>query len=137
MAAYVLVSGTLFRAPEQRTSKSGRPFATTTLRVKDGDAVQWWKVLAFGDTAQAELMRLAEGAAVSCQGTLKAETYRAESGETKLSLTCFADSVLALSPAPKERKPKEEPALDTRTREDRCRGEWRDERDGPNDALSF
>jgi hypothetical protein len=38
VTAHILISGTLYRAPEQRTSKSGKPFVTGTLRVKDGDA---------------------------------------------------------------------------------------------------
>jgi hypothetical protein len=58
MTAHVLISGTLFRKPEQRTSKAGKPFVTATIRAKDGDASQWWKVLAFPESVQAELMRL-------------------------------------------------------------------------------
>jgi hypothetical protein len=44
MAAHVLITGTLFRPPEQRTSKAGRPFVTATIRVKDGDE---WVVTQF------------------------------------------------------------------------------------------
>ena len=40
MSAYALISGQLFRAPEQRTSKAGKPFVTATIRAKDGDASQ-------------------------------------------------------------------------------------------------
>ena len=75
MTAHVLISGTLFREPEQRTSKAGKPFVTATIRAKDGDSWQWWKVLAFQECAQAELMRLTDGDALSVQGVLKAETY--------------------------------------------------------------
>jgi hypothetical protein len=41
MTAYALVTGMLFRAPEQRTSKNGNPFVTATLKAKDGEALQW------------------------------------------------------------------------------------------------
>jgi hypothetical protein len=34
MTAHVLVTGTLFRPPEQRTSKAGKPFVTATVRAK-------------------------------------------------------------------------------------------------------
>jgi hypothetical protein len=37
MSAFILITGTLFRDPEQRTSKNGKPFVTATLRVKDGN----------------------------------------------------------------------------------------------------
>jgi single-stranded DNA-binding protein len=80
MTAHVLLSGTLFREPEQRTSKAGKPFVMVTIRAKDGDASQWWKVLAFSETAQAELMRLTDGDALSVQGALKAETYEKDGG---------------------------------------------------------
>lgn len=73
MSAYVLLSGQLFRAPEQRVSKAGKPFVTATIRVKEGEAAQWWKVLAFSESASAELMRLADNDALSVQGQLKVE----------------------------------------------------------------
>ena len=63
MMAHVLVAGTLFRAPEQRTSKAGNPFVTATIRLKDGEAFQWWNVLAFPDDAGG-LQRLLYGAEV-------------------------------------------------------------------------
>jgi single-stranded DNA-binding protein len=103
MTAHVLVTGALFRAPEQRTSKAGKPFVTATIKAKDGDAAQWWKVLVFSDSAGAELLRLSDGDAVSVQGALRVETYD-KGGETKIGLTCIADAVLPLRAAPKERK---------------------------------
>jgi single-stranded DNA-binding protein len=119
MTATVLVTGTLSRNPEQRTSKAGKPFVTASLKIKDGDGSQWFKLLAFSDAAQAEFMRLQEGDAVSAQGALKIETFVAGNGETKVNLTCFAEQVLALrprDPTPRERKapepkPKQQPAV--------------------------
>ena len=95
MTAIALVTGTLFRPPEQRTSKAGKPFVTATIRVKDGDGAQWWKVLAFSESIQAELMRLADGDAISAQGAFKAELYDKD-GEKRLSLSIVANKVLAL-----------------------------------------
>jgi hypothetical protein len=40
MSAYALIAGSLFREPERRTSKAGKPFVTATIRVKDGEATQ-------------------------------------------------------------------------------------------------
>jgi single-stranded DNA-binding protein len=95
-ASFCLVTGALFRAPEQRTSKAGKPFVTATIRAKDGEESKWWRVTAFSESAQAEIMRLVDGDAVSIQGSFKAELYTPDG----------ADRVLALSQAPKERKPK-------------------------------
>jgi single-stranded DNA-binding protein len=95
--------GTLFRPPEQRTSKNGNPFVTATLKAKDGDALQWWKVIAFSESVQTELMRLGDGDALSVQGALKVETYEKD-GATKLSLSVVADHVLAQRQPPKPRE---------------------------------
>jgi hypothetical protein len=59
MTTHVLITGTLFRAPEERTSKAGKPFVMATLKAKDGR-----KLVAFSESIQAELMRLAEGDAI-------------------------------------------------------------------------
>ena len=106
MTAHALVTGTLFRAPEQRLSKAGKPYTTATIKVRDGDAAQFWRVTAFSDTAQTELLRLGDGDALSVQGALKAELYRPDGGEARLSLSLVADAVLALRQPPRERKPK-------------------------------
>ena len=103
MSAHVLVTGTLFRPPEQRTSKAHKRFVTATIRAKDGDESQWWKVLAFSESIQAELMRLADGDAISVQGALKAELYDKD-GEKRFSLSIIADYVLALLQLSKARK---------------------------------
>jgi single-stranded DNA-binding protein len=101
---FALVNGQLFRAPEQKTSKAGKPFVTATIRAKDGEALQWWRVTVFSETAQAEIMRLAEGDSLAVQGSFKAELYQPEGGEPKVSLSIIADRVLALRQPPKERK---------------------------------
>jgi hypothetical protein len=59
MAAHVLIQGTLFRSLEERTGKtSGKNFVAATLRVRDGESAQYWRVLAFSAEAQSELLRL-------------------------------------------------------------------------------
>ncbi|MGO9773885.1 MAG: single-stranded DNA-binding protein [Roseiarcus sp.] len=119
MSVHVLVSGALYHAPESRTSKAGKPFVTATIRAKDGDTTQWWKVLAFSESAGAELLRLGDGDAVSVQGVLRVETYCDKDGETKISLTCIADAVLPLRPAPKSRT--KDPAPSSKSSPDRDR----------------
>ena len=144
-----LVTGSLFRAPEQRTSKAGKPFVVATIKAKDGasrdglgDAFQWWRVTAFSEHVQAELLRLGEGESVSVQGNFKAELYLHDDGETKLSLSIIADHVLAIRPPPKERVKKEEPpktnpaSADNRSKLQRCAGTWAPG-GGPSDDIPF
>jgi single-stranded DNA-binding protein len=108
MTAFVLITGTLFRPAEQKTSQAGKRYVTATLKAASVDASnsEFWSVLAFSDSAQAELLRLSAGEKLSLQGTLKLTTFETNSGETKISRTVFADSVLALRASPKERKPR-------------------------------
>jgi len=87
MTAPVLIAGTRFRKPEIRTSKAGKPFVTATIKARDGEATQWWKLLAFSESVAAEIGRLDDGDAITAQGALKVETYD-KGGETRVSLTC-------------------------------------------------
>jgi len=101
---YALAQGTLFRSPEQRTSKTGKPFVTATIRSKDGDASQFIRIVSFSESGQGELLLLDDGDALSVQGPLKVETYVASNGETRISLSLVADKILPLKAPSKQRK---------------------------------
>jgi single-stranded DNA-binding protein len=130
-----LVTGTLFRTAESRVSKNGKPSVASTIRVRDGEGSQFVRIAAFSESAQAELLRLADGDCLSVQGPLTVGTYTAADGSTKVSFSLVANCVLPLRQPPKERKPAAAP--DTRTRQARCEGKWQSERDGPNDDIGF
>jgi single-stranded DNA-binding protein len=85
------------------TTKAGKPFVTATIRVKDGEATQWWNIVAFSESAQLELMRLSEGEAMAVQGAMRIEEYEKD-GQKRVSLSIVADHVLAL------RQPQKPPA---------------------------
>jgi single-stranded DNA-binding protein len=140
MSAFCLISGTLFRAPEQRTSKTGRNFVVATLRAKDGDATAWWKVVCFSESGCAELLPLSDGDSLSAQGALKVEQYE-HNGETRLSLSCIADSVLALKQPPRQRERKAEPKTTASRRSDNAdrldHAGSGGVADGLNDAIPF
>jgi single-stranded DNA-binding protein len=95
MTAHVLISGQLFREPEQRTSKAGKPFVTCTVRTKDGDTSTYWSLVAFSESVQAELMRLTAGESLSVQGGMQIGEYEKD-GIRKPSFSVIADHVLAL-----------------------------------------
>jgi single-stranded DNA-binding protein len=133
MVIAALVHGTLHRAAESRMSKAGKPYVMATLSVKEGEVRQFVQCFAFGDTAQAELLRLSEGEALAVQGALKAEVYTPAGGEPRVSLSIFSDNVLALRQPPRERKA----APNDRPKAERRAGTWRDDRDGPNDQVPF
>jgi hypothetical protein len=106
MSVAVLVSGTLFRVAEQRTSSSGRKYVKATLRAAaaDNSTSEFWDLLIFSESAQAELERLGVNERVSVQGALKLELYEPEGKPAKIQRTIFVDYVLALRAPPKEKK---------------------------------
>jgi hypothetical protein len=108
MTAFVLITGTLFRAAEQKTSQAGKRYVTATVKAASVDASnsEFWSILAFSETAQAELLRLGAGEKLSAQGSLKLTTFESGNGEVRISRTVFADSILALRAPPKAKKPK-------------------------------
>jgi single-stranded DNA-binding protein len=108
MTAYALITGTLFRQAEEKTSsKTGRVFVSATLKVggESGDA-EFWQVTAFSQSVQSELLRLGAGDALSLQGKLKVELWQRDGGEVKISRSIFADQILALKAPPRERRAK-------------------------------
>jgi single-stranded DNA-binding protein len=111
MTALALISGALFKEAETKIARaSGKPFVVAKLKVAADNALDFWRIVAFSETAQAELLRLGEGDKLSAQGSLKLEIYSSKDGEQKLSRTLIADHVLALRPPPRARKPKVAPA---------------------------
>jgi hypothetical protein len=96
VSLHAFITGELTCLPEIRTSKSGKDFATTIVKVLNGANYEWIRLLAYGARTQEELLRLRIGDVLSAQGNLQIETYQAEGGETKVSLTCFAGSLFPL-----------------------------------------
>jgi hypothetical protein len=106
---FALVTGTLFKPAEEKTSsKTGRTFVSATLKAggETGDA-EFWQVTAFSQSAQSELLRLGAGDALSAQGKAKFELWQPrDGGEVKISRSLFADAILPLRAAPRERRAK-------------------------------
>jgi single-stranded DNA-binding protein len=102
MSVHILVSGSLFKNPEQKTSsKTGKTYATASIRTASADNIttsDFWNLLVFSETVTAELMRLTEGDKLAVQGSLKLEIYNG-----KISRSVFVDAILPLR---RERKPK-------------------------------
>ncbi len=103
MTAHALVTGTLFRAPESRTSKNGKNFVSATIKAREGEGFRFWRLIVFSESAAAELVGLGEGDAVSAAGALKIETYEKD-GVAKIVTTIIADKILALTPKRRERQ---------------------------------
>jgi single-stranded DNA-binding protein len=94
MSATVLISGKLWRDPERKLTKAGKPYAIATIRDGQGDEATWWRLFAFSEASCAELLGLHDGDAVAASGNFKAEVYDGRDG-ARISLTVLADRVIS------------------------------------------
>ena len=89
-----LIQGKLFAAPQQRTSKAGKPYCTARLiaAAGDGEGV-FCNLIAFDPAAVQALLALAAGDSVSLAGTATPRAYLKD-GEPRPSLDVTAQAVL-------------------------------------------
>jgi hypothetical protein len=104
MTARALVSGVIFKAPVEKTSKAGNAYVTATIRDGKGDAARWWKALVFGDDAMAEVLRLGDGDPLAIAGEFDCQAYNTDAGEDRLSWSIMVDAVLSARAKPKKAK---------------------------------
>jgi hypothetical protein len=113
MSARALISGRLWKDPERRISGAGKVFGSASVRVGNGDAAAWWKVLTFSDSVTEELLSLKDGDAISATGEFKAEIYDGREG-SRIGFTLFCDGVLGAKRKKRERKEETNPgSIDT------------------------
>jgi hypothetical protein len=105
MTAHILISGTLWKAPERKTSSRGNEYASASVREVSGTESRWWKITAFNDAALA-LLALDAGDAVAVQGSFSASAY-SKDGEPRVGLSVLADTVTPLKPRKRPRPDKQ------------------------------
>lgn len=89
-----LIAGKLLGQPSQRTSKNGNTFTTAKVRVPTGEDSTFCNVICFDQEAQAALLALGAGDAVSLAGSLKVGIWQAQDGTHRPSLDMTASRVL-------------------------------------------
>ena len=91
-----LIGGKIAKKPEQRQSKSGKPFVTTSLsaNVGNGESV-FVSVIAFDPAPCRALLALDTGDSVSIAGSLTPKTYTAKDGTIRATLDVVASQVLS------------------------------------------
>lgn len=100
-----LIFAEVVAAPQERTTKAGKPFALARVAVPQGEGGRvFCSVICFEEAAVARLLQLKPGASVSLAGALKVGTWQAKDGTTRAQLDLVADEVASTTPRP--RKPK-------------------------------
>jgi single-stranded DNA-binding protein len=111
MSISTLLIGSLHRAPDTKTSKSGKDYVVASVKVYNGNEAEFWTTLAFGDDTREALLTCAEGEKVALQGSPKFEANGTDDqGHLKLRRSLFVDAILTARPKPRGRKPKVETA---------------------------
>lgn len=100
-----LIQGKLIKAPESRTTKTGKPMASARLRVPTSNPAEtlFASVVAFDPEAVAALLALGAGDAVSVAGSLKVGVWVDGQGNAKPQADIVADRVLSVYAIRKQR----------------------------------
>jgi hypothetical protein len=113
MSARAIVSGVLFKAPIEKVSKAGNPFATFPIRENHNGATRWWQAITFNENEIESLKAMTPGEPIAACGEITAEIYAPAGSESRINWRITADSVLSArkppkaKPESKSRKPKE------------------------------
>lgn len=89
------IIGNLTRAPELRTTQSGKNVCTFTVAVnrRGRDETDYFRVSAWGKLGENCHQYLDKGRKVAVTGSVSASAYTTQSGENRASLEVFADDV--------------------------------------------
>ncbi len=104
MTIEALIVGTLHQPAEQRTAKTGKPFATAKVRAAAGDGQSVFvNVICFADPVRAALMAMDGGDSLALTGTLTPGAWIDRDGTARPSLSMVAASVMTLYAFTKKR----------------------------------
>jgi single-stranded DNA-binding protein len=75
---------------EVKTSQAGKPWASFSACVGDGDEAQWVKLVVFGDRAQQLAGHLHKGDKIYAEGRLKLDTWTGKDGQQRAGIKVAA-----------------------------------------------
>ena len=102
-----LIAGKLYGAPQERTSKTGTPFAVAKVRCAagDGDGESLFvSVIAFSHSVCAALLALDDGDSVALAGMLTPKVWIDKDGYSRPALDIVAAQVLTTYHVTRKRK---------------------------------
>lgn len=82
--------GSLGRDADHKTSKSGKPYLRLSVRVGDGDDVQWLTVMAFDENAIEAAEKYVKAARVYVEGRLSTNEWTGQDGTKRLGLSVMS-----------------------------------------------
>lgn len=103
MTILAMISGSLHKDPETKTTKGGAPFVSATVKHLDGGHAQFVRIVAFDVEARDELAALSKGDGVTVTGRLEAEAYQKDDAPARVSLSIIAERVTVLKQTKREK----------------------------------
>ena len=105
MTIDALIAGKLHARPEERTSKTGKPFATAKMRAAAGDGESLFvNIIAFDPAAVAALLALDAGDSLAVSGSLTPKVWTDKEGATRPGLDLVAHQVLTAYSVTRKRR---------------------------------
>lgn len=108
MSLRAILNGAVGKAVELRTSKTGNPFATLSIRENVNGATRWWQAIAFSEIAIEVLKDIAVGEPIAVAGEITAEIYAPAGSESRINWRITVDGILSarkVKPERETRKP--------------------------------
>jgi hypothetical protein len=108
MSARAIVSGVLFKAPIEKASKAGNPFATFPIRENHNGAARWWQCITFNENEIESLKAMTPGEPIAACGEITAEIYAPAGSESRINWRILVDGILTarnVKPEGATRKP--------------------------------
>ena len=100
-----LIAGKLYGAPQQRTDRSGKPFAVAKVRCAAGDGESLFvNVIAFDANTCTALLALGDGDSVALAGMLTPKVWTDREGNARPALDIVAAQVLTAYHVTRKRK---------------------------------
>ena len=99
-----LIHGELVTDPVQRTSASGKPFWTCTVRTAAGSEALFVGLTTFAESAGARLMALRKGSKLAATGALEQTAWIAKDGTSRAGWRLTSNEILTIYSASKKRK---------------------------------
>lgn len=100
-----LIAGKLYGVPQERTSKTGKPFAVAKVVCAAGDGESLFvSVIAFSHSVCAALLALGDGDSVALAGMLTPKVWTDREGNARPALDIVAAQVLTAYHVTRKRK---------------------------------
>ncbi len=105
--------GVCTKPPELKTSAAGKPFATFSVVIGEGEAKRFMRVACFGEIAERVAAQLTVSGKAYCEGRLETSIWQPQNGgEPRLNLNCAARRVEIMGQIGRNRPKREQSAWD-------------------------